>query len=142
MTYNQVINKIQTLLESHPMINTARFDTPAEWLAYNEQPVYPAALFNINTGQLNAGRDMFFNIEFWFIDKSGVEGEFMQEVISDQHQIANDIVMSLRQDKDISVDTSITWTAISEKFEDYLSGVTLAFNISATGKFSNCDFPI
>jgi hypothetical protein len=50
--------------------------------------------------------------------------------------------MALRQDRTISVDTNIRWDAISEKFEDYLSGVTLTFNISATGQFNNCDFPI
>jgi hypothetical protein len=78
----------------------------------------------------------------WFLDKSGVEGEFEQEVISDQHSIANDIILALRRDMTISIDDNITWTAISEKFEDYLSGVTLTFNFQTNGEFSNCDFPI
>jgi hypothetical protein len=91
---------------------------------------------------LNRGSDFFYNIEFWFLDKSGVEGEFEQEVISDQHSIANDIILALRRDNTISIDDTISWTALSEKFEDYLSGVTLSLNLQTNGKFSNCDFPI
>lgn len=142
MTYNQIITKITDLLTSNPIIKSVRFATPTEWIGYVSMPQFPVALFFINNGQLNAGRDLVYTIQFWYLDKSGVEGEFEQEVISDQHQIANDIVMALRQDRTISVDTNIRWDAISEKFEDYLSGVTLTFNISATGQFNNCDFPI
>jgi len=58
------------------------------------------------------------------------------------HSVANDIVMALRQDQKISIDTSISWTAISEKFEDYLSGVTVTFNLTTVSEFNNCDFPI
>jgi hypothetical protein len=142
MTYNQVVKKIQTLLESHPMLKTVRFTTPTEWIGYEEQPVFPVANFFISTGQLNRGSDFFYQLEMWFLDKSGVEGEFEQEVISDQHSIANDIILALRRDMTISIDDNITWTALSEKFEDYLSGVTLSFNLQTNGEFSNCDFPI
>lgn len=142
MTYNQIITKITDLLTSNPIIKSVRFSTPTEWIGYVSMPTFPVALFNINNGQINAGRDLVYTIQFWFLDKSGVEGEFEQEVISDQHQIANDIIMALRQDRTLSIDTNIRWDAISEKFEDYLSGVTLTFNISVTGQFNNCDFPI
>ena len=141
MTYNQIIKKITTLLQSNPIIKTVKFATPTEWLGYVSMPVYPAALFFINNGQINTGRELSYSFQFWFLDKSGVEGEFEQEVISDQHQLANDIILALRQDQTISVDTNIRWDAISEKYEDYLSGVTLTFNISTTGQFNNCDFP-
>jgi hypothetical protein len=142
MTYNQIITKITDLLTSNVIIKTTRFATPTEWIGYANMPQFPVALFNINNGQINAGRDLVYSIQFWFLDKSGVEGEFEQEVISDQHQLANDIVMALRQDRTITIDSNIRWDAISEKFEDYLSGVTLTFNIFTTGQFNNCDFPI
>lgn len=141
MTYNQLIKKITTLLQSNAIIKTARNATPQEWLAYDEMPTMPVALFNVNNGQINAGRDLVYSIQFWFLDKSGREAEFEQQVISDQHQIANDIVMALRQDRTITIDSNVRWDAISEKFEDYLSGVTITFNIYTTGQFNNCDFP-
>jgi hypothetical protein len=104
-------------------------------------PVMPIALFNINNGQLNAGRDLVYSIQFWFLDKSGKDGENEQQVISDQHQLANDLVMALRQDRTLTIDANVRWDAISEKFEDYLTGVTINFNIFTTGQFNNCDFP-
>jgi len=142
MTYNEIKNYLQSLLETHPMINAVRFATPTEWLGWDEQPILPVTLFSINTGNLNAGREVTFQIQFWFLDKSGVEGEFETDVISDQHQIAGDIILSLRQNRLLVIDTNISWNAVSEKFEDYLSGVTLTFSISTIGEFSACDFPV
>jgi hypothetical protein len=75
------------------------------------------------------------------LDKSGVEGEFETDVISDQHQIANDIIAQLRKDFTISIDTNITWNAISEKFEDYLSGVEFTITISTTDQYQLCSLP-
>ena len=57
------------------------------------------------------------------------------------HGIANDLISVLRKDLQITIDTSITWNAISEKFEDYLSGVTLTLNINITDSNPNCSFP-
>jgi hypothetical protein len=141
MTYNQIVDKIQTLLESHPMIKEVRFSSPAEWLFRDNQPVFPSANFVINSGGLNVGREMTFSTRFWFLDKSGVEGEFETDVISDQHQIANDIIAQLRKDFTISIDTNITWNAISEKFEDYLSGVEFTITISTTDQYQLCSLP-
>lgn len=141
MTYNQLIKKITTLLQSNVIIKSVRNATPQEWLGFEEMPVMPVALFNINNGQLNAGRDLVYSIQFWFLDKSGKDGENEQQVISDQHQLANDLVMALRQDRTLTIDANVRWDAISEKFEDYLTGVTINFNIFTTGQFNNCDFP-
>ena len=142
MTYNQIVKKITDLLESNKMISTVRFSSPNEWLGWTEMPVMPVANFVLNNGQLNAGREIVYSVTFWFLDKSGIEGEFEQQVINDQLLIANDIISALRNDQTISTDINISWTAISEKFEDYLSGVTTTFNISLTGKFGKCDFPL
>lgn len=142
MTYNQIVNRLQSLLETHPMINAVRFATPTEWLAWNEEPILPVTLFSIATGNINSGREITFQVQMWFLDKSGVEGEFETDVISDQHQIAGDIILTLRQDRTLVIDSNIGWNAVSEKFEDYLSGVTLTFSISTIGEFNACDFPV
>lgn len=141
MTYNQTVNYIQQVLESHPMISQAKYVTPTEWLNRDENPTFPFACFNIATGNFNLGRELIYTIQFWFLDKSGQEAEFETEVISDQHSIANDIVSKLRKDTTLTIDDSITWNAISEKFEDYISGVELTINISIVSEFDYCDFP-
>lgn len=142
MTYNQIVNQLQSLLETHPMINAVRFATPTEWLAWDEEPKLPVALFSIATGNFNAGREITYQVQFWFLDKSGVESEFETDVVSDQHQVAGDIILTLRQDRTLVIDSNIVWNAVSEKFEDYLSGVTLTFTISTIGEFNACDFPV
>jgi hypothetical protein len=141
MTYNQIVAEIETMLTSHAMIKDVRFATPVEWLAWESEPVLPVALYYIDQGNFNIGRELTFSVQFWFLDKSGAEGEFETEVTSDQHQIAGDIINLMRQKIAYSIDDQIVWTALSEKFEDYLSGVTLNFTISTTGQFNACDVP-
>jgi len=143
MTYKQLTTEITNLLQSHAMINTVRFATPVEWLNWDDQPVYPLASFAINSGGYNIGREQVFNIQMWFLDKSGVESEFETEVTSDMHSIAADIVSKLRNGYNpYTIDSQISWTAITEKFEDYLSGVRLTFNISLVSDFDACSIPI
>jgi hypothetical protein len=143
MTYNQIVKEIQTLLETHKMINTVRFATPAEWLNWDNQPVFPLASFAINRGGLNAGREQTYLIEMWFLDKSGVESEFETDVVSDMHLVAADIISTLRkQSNPYTIDISISWDAVSEKFEDYLSGVYLTFNLSVVSAYDACSMPV
>jgi len=143
MTYKQLVTAITGILESHLMINTVKFASPTNWINWDEQPVFPAALFAINNGLFNPGREQVYTINFWFLDKSGVEGEFETEVTSDQHSIAADIVSTLRQGSaKWTIDSNIIWDAVSEQFEEYLSGVTLTLNINIVSDYDACNMPI
>ena len=143
MTYNQVVKEIQTKLQAHPLIKTVKFAPPINWLNWDEQPIFPVACFTINSGGFNAGREQVFNIQMWFLDKSGLEGEFETDVTSDQHSIAADVISNLRkQSNSYLIDTNINWDAISEKYEDYLSGVGLTLNLNAISKFDACDISL
>ena len=124
------------------MIHTTKFATPIEWLNWDEQPVFPLASFSINSGSFNLGKQRQYDIQFWFIDKSGVEGEFETEVVNDMHQIAGDIISKLRNGaNDFVIDDNIRFDVISEKFEDYLSGVQLTLSLTSTSAFDGCDMP-
>ena len=126
-----------------PLIKTTKNWTPQEWLNYNSVPVLPICLFNIDRGQVNIGREQKYEIVFWFIDKSGAEGEFEPQVISDQHQIMNDMVSRLRMGSNpYTIDNQISWTALSDKHEDYYAGVTMTLNLSIVSDFGACDVPI
>jgi hypothetical protein len=142
MTYNQVIEEIKETLENHPMIKEVLTASPLQWLNDNHVPDYPVSCFVINSGQLNAGREEVFAIDMWFLDKSGSEAEFEQEVISDMHGVAYDILQILRQQfNPFTIDANVNWEAISEKFEDYLSGVKITFNFFTNRKYGACDVP-
>ncbi len=143
MTYKQLTSEIQTILESNKMLHTVKFASPVEWLNWDSQPVFPLASFSINSGALNIGREQVYQIQFWFLDKSGVESEFETEVVSDMHSVAADIISKLRNGaNEFTIDNQIAWNAISEKFEDYLSGVELTFNLSVKSSFDACDMPV
>jgi hypothetical protein len=142
MTYKQLATEITSLLESHAMIHTTKFATPIEWLNWDDQPVFPLASFSINSGSFNLGKQRQYDIQFWFIDKSGVEGEFETEVVNDMHQIAGDIISKLRNGaNEFVIDDNIRFDVISEKFEDYLSGVQLTLSLTSTSAFDGCDMP-
>jgi hypothetical protein len=142
MTYNQVVTELQTILQSHAMIKTVKFASPLEWLNWDNQPVFPIACFTINQGSLNVGREQVYQINFWFLDKSGPEGEFETDVTSDQHSILADIISKLRSNiQDYGIDDNVSWSAVSEKFEDYLTGVQCTFNLTAVSQFDACSMP-
>lgn len=124
------------------MIKEVLTASPLQWLNDNHVPDYPVSCFVINSGQLNAGREEVFAIDMWFLDKSGSEAEFEQEVISDMHGVAYDILQILRQQfNPFTIDANVNWEAISEKFEDYLSGVKITFNFFTNRKYGACDVP-
>ena len=125
------------------MIKSVRNATPREWLFANEQPIFPIACFAINSGSLNIGREQVYNISFWFLDKAGLEAEFEADVCSDQIQIAADIISELRNGaNDFKISDSINYDLILDKFEDYLSGVQLGFDMSTISDFDACDIPL
>ena len=142
MTYNQIITELETILGNHKMLKSVIPNEPANWLFWTNQPEFPNASFDVRSGSLNAGRELQYNLSIWFLDKSGVDNEFERDVTSDMLGIANDFVSILRQGfQRYSVDTTIRWDKVEEKFEDYLTGVTLNFNITIASDYGACDVP-
>ena len=142
MTYNQIVKEIRTVLENNAFLHSVKFATPTEWINWEGVPELPIGLYAINQGTFDMGYQNSYNVEVWLLDKSGVEGEFETEVISDMHQVANDIVNAISlSSAPYAVQKPITWTAISDKFEDYISGITFVLTIQTNGEFSYCDFP-
>jgi hypothetical protein len=83
-----------------------------------------------------------YNISLWFLDKAGMEAEFEPDVASDQLQIAADIISTMRKgSNNYTIDTNINYNFVLDKFEDYLSGVELTFNINTISDFDACDMP-
>ena len=125
------------------MIETAKHTTPKEWLLRDEQPVYPIACFSINSGTMNIGREQVFSVQFFFLDKSGKEAEFENDVISDQIQIGSDILSLMRTGRNsYSIDDNVSFNAISDKYEDYLAGIEYTINISTQNEFTGCNVPL
>lgn len=142
MTYNQVITEIKEVLTNHAMIHEVQQTNPVEWINLNYVPTFPVANFTIDSGFLNAGREQIFRIDIWLLDKSGIDGEFETEVISDMHGIAYDVLSILRiASKPYQISAQVQWNAVSEKFEDYLSGVKITFDLFVVRNYGACDVP-
>lgn len=142
MTLNQIYKTINDKLESHQMLNTVIASTPMEWLNKGAVPLYPVGSFAINSGQINQPRELVYRVDMWLLDQSGRDGEFEQNVTSEMHGVAYDILAQLRRlNNPWTVSNTISWTALSEKFEDYLSGVRISFDITLTGAYGACDTP-
>jgi len=142
MTYNELIKTITTLLQSHAQIKTVKNLPPKEWLLKDSQPDFPACCFTINSGSLNVGLEQNYSVQFFFLDKSGDEGLFEAEVISDQWQICEDIILLMRGTKrTYTIDEQININTIVDKYEDYLAGVETTFNIETQRAYDGCDAP-
>lgn len=125
------------------MIATVKNELPTEWLKKTEIE-FPVACFVINGGSFNKGREQVYSVQMFFLDKSGLEvNENEQEVISDQVGVAYDIVELMRQgDRGYSIPDSIGFSTISDgKYEDYLAGCSLDFDITTQSSFDGCDAP-
>ena len=123
------------------MIKTAKNETPVEWINRNEIPSFPVVNYSVNSGSFNQGRELVYRIDLWVLDKSGSDAEFESEVINDCHKICGDIVNSMRQQfKEYSIG-NVAWISLSEKFEDYLSGLKITIDLSCMAQYGACDFP-
>jgi hypothetical protein len=143
MTYNQLVEEVRGILQNHAMINSVRFATPVEWLNYANNPDLPVALFAIGNGSFDRSYQMTYAVRVWLLDRSGPDGEFETEVISDMTSIGRDIVNALTlSSKPYATQLPIQWNALSEKFDDFLSGITFTAIIQTTGTNTYCDSPL
>jgi hypothetical protein len=143
MTLKQTKNQVQQLLQSHAMIRRVIYNTPQEWMFAEQQPEYPLACFWIGAGSLEQGFKNF-NVTMWFLDIAGKEGIHELDVVSDQVEIANDIVALLRQShlRSWQIDDNIQLEIISDALEDYIAGVRLEVNIKTINRYDACSVPI
>lgn len=142
MTYNEVKKKIENLLASHAMIRETRFCTATEWIKRNSNPELPVCCYSIFSGAFESGYKNF-NVKFLFLDKTGKDGEFEMDVVSDQIEIANDIVALMRESHvtGFEVEDSVSFDVLLAEFEDILSGCQMDVNIKTLNTLDTCIIP-
>ena len=143
MTYNEVIKELEALLSNNRMVKTVKNQLPTEWLYKDDQPVFPVACFDVLSGSLNVGREQVYSLQVFFLDKSGAEAEFERDVLSDMLQVATDLVSVMRGTKrDYTISDNITFNTIRDKYEDYLAGIEISFELTAVSDFDGTDAPL
>ena len=142
MTLNQIIAEIKSILQLNAMIRTVKNVDVKDWLKKETNPELPVAVFNLLNGSVNLGRQQVFTFQFFFLDKSGQEHEFENDVISDQFQIAADFIEKLRgTQRTYYIDDNIAIGIIKDQYEDFLAGVTITINFNTTSDFDGCNYP-
>lgn len=115
---------------------------PQEWLNRASNTLLPAAFYFVNSGKINKGHDNDYNIVFWILDKTGQEYKYESDVVSDMLGVANDIINILNvRNNPYIIDESITYNVVTDKYEDYLAGVTFNLNFKTFSTFTACDAP-
>lgn len=123
------------------MIKEVNFFTAKEWIKRNGDNTYPVCCYSILSGTFEPGYKNF-SVQFLFLDQTGVDGEFETDVVSDQTEIANDIVALLKQHtRSWVIDEEIGFEVLLGEFEDNLSGVQLTINIKTRNNYDTCAIP-
>lgn len=143
MTYKQIKLAIQAVLQNHAMIKKVVFNTPNEWIFREENPEFPLCCFSMNAGVLEPGYKTF-DLQIWFLDRAGVDGEFEVDVVSDQLEIANDIAGLLKQSwvNDWLIEGDFIFEVLLEKFEDFLAGVKISATLKTVNNYDTCSVPL
>ena len=143
MTYKQIKLAIQEVLQNHAMIKKVVFNTPNEWIFREENPDFPLRCFSMNAGVLEPGYKTF-DLQIWFLDRAGVDGEFEVDVVSDQLEIANDIAGLLKQSwvNDWLIEGDFIFEVLLEKFEDFLAGVKISATLKTVNNYDTCSIPL
>jgi hypothetical protein len=96
----------------------------------------------MTTGQFESGQKNF-DVRFLFLDKTGKDGEFEIDVVSDQTEIANDMVALINQTwiHQWTTDGTASFDVILGEFEDNLSGVEVSLTIKTPNAVDTCAIP-
>lgn len=139
MTLNQVISLIKQIGESHEQINTVNFGSLIDNL--NSDVVYPLMSFelvqsNIKGSTINIGLSMFF------LDRVLAEGLNTEDVLSDQLQICQDIIATLRYpDVEFVISENVDILFVEDTTPDLLAGVKADFELELPYASNRCVIP-
>lgn len=139
MTLNQLVAAIQALGEGHALIKRTFQGTIVDFLS--TENLYPAMLFDVTSASIN-GSEQSINFEMYFMDRVAQDQSNEMEVLSDQLQIAQDIVSLMRnQDNEYELSDNVQITFFVDDTGDVLGGVRLDITINLGYISNRCVVP-
>lgn len=146
MTVNQIVKRLQTIIQSHQMVRSYFYGNPNNFLT-EKQRDYPAAILQDASGSfLPAGNEFNMPFRLFILDLVNVAADAKEnelEVQSDALSIAKDLVALFDSPEydDWAVGRQVSFSLVAEKFEDMLGGVYIDFTIRTTWDKSYCEAP-
>lgn len=140
MTLNQLIDDITGLGKRHALIKKTFCGTIVDFLS--TENLYPAMLFDVTTASIN-GAEQNINFEFYFMDRVSQDQSNEMEVLSDQLQIAQDIISLMRdQNNEYELSEQVNVSFFVDDTGDVLAGVRLDITINLGYISNRCVVPI
>jgi len=141
MTLNQLIKKIEDIGNAHQQIKTTFYGSAFDFLSKGSDALYPAFLFDINNASIN-GKTLTVSFSFFFMDRMLPEETDYQDVVSDQLQIAQDIIAQLSyNDFDFDLQESVTLNTFIENTPDLLAGWQTDVSLDLPYIYNRCEVP-
>lgn len=140
-TLNQIVKQFQTIAENHKQINTFGFGDVWE-IATSGTINYPMMWVSLENSSINNKVETLkFNFIFMDAVKNGEVNE--TEVLSDQREIAKDVIGQLQSniyDWEF-VGDGVTLEDFTERFVDSVSGWTCSISLDLPYTFNRCAMP-
>jgi hypothetical protein len=140
MTLNQILDRIKNIAEAHDQINTYLFGNVDEFLSGVDN-TYSGCFLATPIASIS-NKELTYNFRMFFLDRQDLDNNNLQDVYSDQLQIAQDILAQIRYPKSpwIVPDTA-QFEFFNGSREDYLAGVAMDFQIKVPYLSDRCVIP-
>lgn len=140
-TYNQIIKTFKDIADAHKQVNS--FGVGESWdLATSGTTQYPL-VWAIPQDSLLEERVFNSNWTLIFMDLQHADLSDVEEIISDQEQIALDFVAQLLKPNykfDFKIG-SMPFKRFNERFEDSVAGVAIDITIRSIFTYDRCAIP-
>lgn len=142
MTLSNLISKIKTLSESHPMIKTFGEGDIYDYVDNGGEIQYPVLWVVVQPSVYSRGA-MNYRILFVFADLLIEDKSNVLQAQSDQLQVALDFIAKFKLDKsfNFNLDDNIQIEFFEERFDDFTAGVTAQIQINAPIPLNYCQIP-
>lgn len=142
-TLNQINELLEGIATAHQQINSYGIGDLYDLVA-NGAVTYPLMFTVINPGQIQ-GKQMSLNLSLLFMDLVHKDQHNELEVLSDQLQIATDVVAQLRAplyEDWFMVGDSVSFEDFTERFNDEVAGYKIDITLNLSEQFNLCALPI
>jgi hypothetical protein len=140
MTLNELVAQIQKIGDDHKIIETT-YNGVAIDLLSDREVTYPAFTFDISVGRIS-GPSLTWDVNMFFFDRVQQGGGNEREVQSDQVQIAQDVLASMRYPGNgFTVGDTFTVNLFTESTPELLAGCNMTLSIELPAASDRCVIP-
>jgi hypothetical protein len=142
MTLANLVQKLKTIQEDHPMIRTFGEGDIYDYTDNGGEIVYPVFWVVLRPSQYS-NMSMRYRLVLLFADLLTEDKSNRLQVQSDQHLVALDVLAKLKLDNDFNFNTQPQALVefFQERFDDFTAGVSIEIEITSPMPLNLCQVP-